>query len=101
MSTQKFLAEEIRLDHRIHQYFKAPLWWYITEDGRKFSRVDFRPSECVKVKVYLARKLNVHRSQKLAYEIYEVPRLNLINFSYLDNWKWFGCGCEIVYEMKK
>jgi len=102
MSTKKFLAKEVQIFWRDRPNHRGPYHWFETEDGRKFFRIDFKPSECLNVKVYLIKKLNVVRAEKWAYEIYEVPRKDLIHPGY-DNWhwKWSGGGTQIMYEVKK
>jgi hypothetical protein len=102
MSTQKQLAKVVRLDWRKHPNHKGPFYWYETQDGRKFRWVDFRPSEWPDdAKVYVVKKLNVIRANQWAYEVYEVPKQNLIDLKYKDNWKWLEKQRGMVYEVKK
>lgn len=101
MSTLKRKAKQVLIDWRDRPNHRGPFRWFETEDGRKFVRIDFRPAECINVKVYLVKKLNVVRAEKWAYELYEVSREDLLNKRFNNNWKWFGNGCEIVYEVRK
>lgn len=100
MSTKKFLAKKVTLNWKDHPNHKGPYRWYETEAGNKFCRVDFKPTECLNVKVYLVKKLNVIRANIWAYEIYEVPRRDLEYPGYPNHWKWNGTTA-IVYEVKR
>lgn len=102
MSTQKQLAKVVRIDWQTHQNYKGRYHWYETQDGKKFYRVDFRPSKCPSyVKVYLVKKLNVIKANQWAYVLYEVPKLHLMDLKNKDWWRNPGKQREIVYEVKK
>lgn len=100
MSTQKFRAKKQNLYWKDHPNHKGPFFWFETEDGRKFTFVDFRVNECLDVKVFLCKKLNVVRSEAYAYELYEVPRKNLVYDRFPNHWK-YGRHAFTVYEVKK
>ena len=106
MSTQKFRLKQVIVFNKRYPCYRDDSW-FETKDGEKFKPVDFDPIDYPNDKIYVVKKLNVVRANKWAYELYEVPRIDLTYNYYWNGFCWKGRYWKklnnsfIVYEIKR